>query len=507
MDVVETKNEGLVRDYKVTVAADDIEKRVDERLAEVGKTVRIPGFRPGKVPLKVLKQRFGGSVMGEVLEATVQDTSRDVMTDHGLRPAGQPKIEIVSFDEGKDLEFDLSIEILPAIGDLGLAGIELERIKVVPTDAEIDDAIARIVQQNRETKAIETPRPVEKGDVVVIDFEGKIDDIAFEGGAGTGIRLEVGSDQFIPGFEDQLVGAEIGKQLDVKVSFPDDYNVDDLAGKEAVFDCTVQEIHEGVDVAVDDEFAKSLGMEDLGTLKVAVSEQLGQEYNRLTRERTKRQLLDKLAEGHDFDVPPRMADDEFDQIWKQIEQAKEQDQLDEEDKSKSDDELQSTYREIAARRVRLGLILSHVGESNELTVSQEEVNRAIMEQARQMPGQEQMVIDFYRDNPQASASLQAPIFEDKVVDFILELATVTEREMSPEELNKEIEAETAAADAKSSDKKPAKKKAAAKKAPAKKDAADKKPAAKKAAAKKPAAKKPAAKKPAAKKDDAKGKDA
>ena len=227
-------------------------------------------------------------------------------------------------------------------------------------------------------------------------------------------------------------------------------------------------------------------MEDLGTLQTAVSEQLGQEYNRLTRERTKRQLLDKLAEGHDFDVPPRMADDEFEQIWKQIEQAKEEDQLDEEDKAKSDDELRASYREIAERRVRLGLLLSHVGESNSLTVTQEEVNRAIMEQARQMPGQEQMVIDFYRENPQASASLQAPIFEDKVVDFVLELANVTEREMSPEELNKEVEAETAAAAGeKDAEKKPAKKKAAAKKAPAKKAAA----------------KKPAAKKPAAKKDD------
>lgn len=503
MDVVEIKNEGLVRDYKVTVVADDIEKRVDERLMEVGKTVRIPGFRPGKVPLKVLKQRFGSSVMGEVLEATVQDTSRDIMTDRGLRPAGQPKIEIETFDDGKDLVFDLSVEILPEIGDLNLASIELERIKVVPTDTEVDDAIARIVQQNRETKPIETPRPVEKGDVAVIDFEGKIDGVAFEGGAGTGIRLEVGSDQFIPGFEDQLVGAEAGKQLDVKVSFPDDYNVDDLAGKEAVFDCTVQEIHEGVDVEIDDEFAKSLGMEDLGTLKVAVSEQLGQEYNRLTRERTKRQLLDNLAEGHDFEVPPRMADDEFEQIWKQIEQAKEEDKLDEEDKAKSDDEMRASYRDIAERRVRLGLLLSHVGESNDLTVTQEEVNRAIMEQARQMPGQEQMVIDFYRDNPQASASLQAPIFEDKVVDFILELADVTEREMSPDELNKEVEAETAAAEGKAEEKKPAKKKTAAKKAPAKKAAAEKAPAAKKTAAKK----KPAAKKPAAKKDDAKGKDA
>ena len=217
MDVVETKNEGLFRDFKITVAANDIEKRVDARLVEVGKTVSIPGFRPGKVPLKVLKQRFGGSVMGEVLEGTVQETSQEIMTDRGLRPAGQPKIEVVTFDEGKDLEFDLSVEILPEIGELDLGSLELERIKVVPADREIDDAIGRIVQQNRETKPIEDPRPAATGDVVVIDFEGKIDGVAFEGGAGTGIRLELGSNQLIPGFEEQLDGKEIGKRTDVKV--------------------------------------------------------------------------------------------------------------------------------------------------------------------------------------------------------------------------------------------------------------------------------------------------
>jgi trigger factor len=441
MEVVETKNEGLVRDYKITIAANDIEQRVDARIAEVGKTASLPGFRPGKVPQKVLKQRFGQAVMGEVLEAAVQDSSQEVLTERGLRPAGQPKIEIVSFDQGKDLEYDLSVEILPDIGDVDLSGLELERIKVVPSESEIDDAIDRIVKQNRETKPVEGPRPVQTGDIVVMDFEGKIDDVPFDGGKGDGIRLEIGSEQFIPGFEDQLVGAEIDKQLDVKVSFPEDYGAEELAGKDAVFDCTVREIHEGVEVTVDDEFAKSLGMESLDALRSAVSDQLGTEYNRLTRERTKRQLLDKLAEGHDFDVPPRMAEDEFNQIWHQIEHAKEEDQLDDDDKGKSDDELREQYKEIADRRVRLGLLLSHIGETNSLTVTQEEVNRSIMDQARQLPGQEQMVIEYYRDNPQAMASLQAPIFEDKVVDFILEMAKVDEKEMSPEELNEMAEAE------------------------------------------------------------------
>jgi len=489
MEVVETNTEGLLRDFKITIAANDIQQRVDARLTEVGRDVSIPGFRPGKAPLKILKQRYGGSVMGEVLEAAVQESSQDVLSERGLRPAGQPKIEVVSFDEGKDLEYDLSVEILPDIETVDLASLELDRVKVTPTDDEINDAIDRIAQQNRETKPIEEDRPTAKGDVVIIDFVGKIDDVPFEGGQGTGIRLELGSDQFIPGFEDQLVGVEAGKPLEVKVAFPADYTVDDLAGKDAVFDCTVQEIHGAVEVVVDDAFAENLGLENLAALKDAISDQLGQEYGRLTRERTKRDLLDKLSDAHDFDVPPRMAEDEFNQIWSQVEKAKEEDQLDEEDKGKSDDELRAQYKDIADRRVRLGLLLSHIGEQNGLTVNQEEINRAIMEQARQLPGQEQQVIEFYRDNPQASASLQAPIFEDKVVDFIIEMAKVTERELTPEELNAEAEAEAAEATSGAAKKTPAKKKPAAKKAPAKKAATkaaaadDKKPAKKKAAPK------------------------
>jgi trigger factor len=463
MEVVETNTEGLLRDFKITIVANDIQQRVDARLTEVGRDISIPGFRPGKAPLKILKQRYGGSVMGEVLEATVQESSQEVLSERGLRPAGQPKIEVVSFDEGKDLEYDLSVEILPDIEIVDLAALELDRVKVTPTGDEINDAIDRIAQQNRETKAIEKVRPSAKGDVVIIDFEGKIDDVPFEGGKGTGIRLELGSDQFIPGFEEQLVGVEAGKPLEVKVAFPTDYNTEELAGKDAVFDCTVMEIHEAVEVTVDDAFAENLGLENLAALKDAISEQLGQEYGRLTRERTKRDLLDKLSDAHDFPVPPRMAEDEFNQIWSQIEKAKEEDQLDEEDKDKSDDELRTQYKDIADRRVRLGLLLSHIGEQNGLTVTQEEVNRAIMEQARQLPGQEQQVMEFYRDNPQASASLQAPIFEDKVVDFVIEMAKVTERALTPEELNAEAEAEAASAKSGAGDKKtPAKKKAAPK---------------------------------------------
>lgn len=443
MQVVETNVEGLQRDFKVTVPAGDIEQRVDERLVEFGRDARIPGFRPGKVPLKVLKQRFGTAVLGEVLEAAVRDSSQEVLSERGLRPAGQPQIEVTSFDKGSDLEYEMKVEILPEIELMDLKSMSLERVKVVPTDKEVDDALERIAKQNQDSKPIEEARPAREGDIAILDFVGKVDGEAFDGGTGTGVRLELGSNQFIPGFEEQLIGAEAGKPLEVKVTFPEDYGHEPLAGKDAVFECTITEIQEPVPVTIDEEFATNLGMETLDALKDAVREQLGQEYQRYTRDQVKRTLLDKLAEGHSFEVPPRMFEEEFDQIWKQIEHAKEHGHLDEDDQGKSDEELTTQYREIAERRVRLGLVLSQIGEQNGLTVTQDEVNRAIMNQARQMPGQEQQVIEFYRSNPQAQASLQAPIFEDKVVDFILEMADVTEREVTPEQFTAEIEAENA----------------------------------------------------------------
>ena len=374
--------------------------------------------------------------------------------------------------EGDDLEFALSVELLPDIGEVDFSTVELERDKVEATDTEIGDTLQRLAEQNKQSKAIETKRAAKQGDLVVIDFIGKIDDVPFEGGAGTDIELELGANQFIPGFEDQLIGTKAGQTLDVKVTFPEDYGSADLAGKDAVFNCTVKELRESIASEINDEFAVKLGLESLDALKAAIRQQLDGEYTQFTREKVKRQLLDKLSDQYKFDVPPRMLDAEFEQIWKQVEAAREKDTLDPEDVGKSDEVLREQYREIAERRVRLGLLLSHVGESNQLTVTQEEVNRAIMEQARQLPGQEQMVVDFYRNNTDAQASLQAPIFEDKVVNFILEMATVTEREITPEQLRAETEAE-AAADASKPKKAAAKKKAPAKKKAAAKAAGDK----------------------------------
>jgi len=475
MQVVETNTDSLLRDFKVTVAAADIETRIDSRLVEVGQDARIPGFRPGKVPVNVLKQRYGPAVRGEVLEAALRDSTRELLAERGLRPASQPQVEVTSYEEGNDLEYALSVEVLPDIGDVDFSSIELERIKVSATDTEIDETMQRLAEQHKQSQVIETARAAKIDDIVVIDFIGKIDDEPFDGGAGNDIQLELGAGQFIPGFEDQLVGAKAGQSLDVKVTFPEDYGSADLAGKDAVFACTVKELREPIAAELNDEFAATLGLESLDALKGAIREQLDGEYAQFTRDKVKRELLDKLSGEYDFDVPPRMLDSEFEQIWTQVEAAREKDTLDAEDKDKSEDELREQYRDIAARRVRLGLLLSHVGEANELTVTQEEVNRAIMDRARQMPGQEQQVIEFYRTNPEAQASLQAPIFEDKVVNFILEMATVNEREISPEQLRAETEAEAKAAEADAKAEKP-------KKAPAKKKAAAK-PAAKKAAAK------------------------
>jgi trigger factor len=490
MQVVETNSESLLKDFKVTVDAADIEAMIDSRLTEVGADARIPGFRPGKAPVAILKQRYGQAVRGEILEATLRDRTQELLAERGLRPASQPRVEVTSFEEGSDLEYDLSVELLPDIGDVDFSTLELERDKVVATDTEINDTLQRLAEQNKQSKTVETARAAKKGDIVVIDFVGKIDDVAFEGGTGNDIQLELGADQFIPGFEDQLVGSKAGQSLDVNVTFPEDYGSADLAGKDAVFNCEVKELREPVATEINDEFATTLGLASLDALKDAIRDQLNGEYAQFTGEKAKRHLLDKLAEMFDFDVPPRMLESEFEQIWQQVEQARENDQMDPEDQGKSEEELRAQYQDISARRVRLGLLLAHVGEANELTVTQEEVNRAIMEQARQMPGQEQQVVEFFRSNTEAQASLQAPIFEDKVVNFIFEMAKVTEREITPEQLRAETEAEAEATD----DKKAAADKPK-KAAPKKKAAATKKAAPKAAAGGSKAKHKAAAAKP------------
>lgn len=477
MQVTETKNDGLSREYSVTISGSDLDARVDARLTEVAGDIRVPGFRPGKVPLAVLRQRFASSVLGEVIEKAVTETSQEVLDEREIRPAGQPKIEISSFDKGSDLIYTIGVDLMPDIAPMDFSSIALTRLKPKIEDTEIEESMERLAKDFRKTEPAADGAKAATGDVAVIDFVGKVDGVAFDGGTAEGHNLELGSNRFIPGFEDQLVGAKKGDEKQVNVTFPEDYGSAELAGKDAVFDVTVQDVQVYVDNEINEDFAKSLGLESLDQLRDQVRERLEADYSNVARSRLKKDLLDVLSDGHNFDVPPAMVDGEFDQIWSQVEQAKEADSLDEEDKGKSDDELKGDYRDIAVRRVKLGMLLSEVGRINAIEVSQEDIQRAAITEAQKYPGQERQVMEFYQSNQEAQASLRAPLMEDKVVDFILEMAKITDNEVPVAELF-EDEAGAAA--------KPAKK-AAAKKASAKKSSA-KKAGAKKAAAKKAAAK-------------------
>lgn len=440
MQVTETLNEGLKRGYKVVVSAADIAQKIDVELDEVAKKANLPGFRPGKAPKGVIKKRFGQSVMGDVLQRAVQDTTSQALLERNLKPAMQPKIEVTSFDEGKDLEYTVSLEVLPEIVPVDFKTIDLERPKAEPGDAEIAKALDSLATSQRKTQKVEAAREAKLGDTAVIDFEGFMDGEAFPGGKGNDHPLELGSNQFIPGFEAQLVGKKAGDKVDVNVTFPAEYGSEKLAGKQATFKVEIKELHEPLPVTIDDEFAKGLGFEDLETVKKVVKDQLARDYQRAARAKVKRALLDKLSDAHSFEVPPGMLEMEFQQIWGQVEADRKRGVEDPEHKGKTDDQLKDEYKAIALRRVRLGLLLAEVGRANDVQVTQDEVNRALGEQVRRFPGQERQVVEFYRSNPELLAQLRAPIFEEKVVDFILELAKVTDKPVTVEELFKEDEA-------------------------------------------------------------------
>lgn len=435
MQVRETSAEGLKHEFTVVVAAAEIEKKIQDRLAEIGRSVRLPGFRQGKAPLALLKKRYGPSVMGEVVERAVNDTSSEAIKEHKLRPALQPKIEIVSFNEGKDLEYKLAVEVLPEIGPVSLDGIALERWKAAIPDSEIDQALERIAKQQRKTAPVE--RAADKGDFVRIDFKGSIDGVAFPGGSADNYLLELGSGGFIPGFEDQLIGAKAGDARAVAVTFPADYGNADVAGKAAEFAVAVKEVRQAEAQPIDESLAAAVGMENLAELRQAVRERIEREYSGIARQKLKRELLDQLAARHAFAVPPGMLDLEFQSLWREVEaerkRAKDSGEPDPE-LGKDDAELKTEFQALSERRVRLGLLLNEIGRTNSITVAADEVNRAVVERARGFPGREREVLDFYRNNPQAVDSLRAPIYEEKVVDFILGKANVTERSVPPAEL-------------------------------------------------------------------------
>jgi trigger factor len=436
MQVTETSAVGLKREYIVVVPATDIESKLVSRLNEIGHSVNIPGFRPGKAPITLLRKRYGDAVRGEVLEQTVQDSWQKTIEDKGLRPAAQPKVEIVKFEDGADLEYKLAVEILPEIAPVDFARIALEKRVAKPTDDQVQKALERIAEQRRSFEA-DPGRAAALGDLVVIDFVGKVDGEAFGGGTVNDFQLELGSGGFLRGFDEQIVGAKAGETREARVSMAADHPNEQLRGKEVVFDVTVKEVRAPKAVAVDDALAQAGGLENLDALRKAVREQLEREYGQISRLQLKRALLDKLSDMHDFAVPEQIAEQEFQTIWTQVKEAMEKDQLDEDDKGKSEDELKERYREIANRRVRLGLLLSEIGRTNNIRVSQDDVNRAMQQEVARFPGQEARVYEYFQKNPQAMQELQAPIYEEKVVDFITAMAKVTEREVSVEELYRE----------------------------------------------------------------------
>ncbi len=441
MQVTETANEGLKRQFKIQIPASDISGEVEKRLDEMGKTARMPGFRPGKVPKSLLKKQYGQALMGEIVERRVNESSQKTIDERGLRPASQPRVEITKFEEGQDLEFSVDLEVLPEIVQPDYASIELERMKVEPTDEMVDETLERMAKQNRERKPAADDKAAAKGDAVVMDFVGKIDGTPFENGSANDFELELGSNTFIPGFEDQLVGAKAGENREVKVNFPADYGATDLAGKEATFECTVKQVMEFTDRPVDDELAKANGFDSLDALKKAVRERLEQEFAMVARARTKRQLLDILAAKADFAAPPSLIETEFNAIWQRVEEAR---KAGEKVGEGDDDKLKQDYLDIATRRVKLGLLLAEIGRLNNIQVSQDEMNRAVMMEAQKYPGQERQVFEFFQNNANARATLRAPIFEDKTVDFIIEMAKVTDRPVSRDELLKEPEEDEAA---------------------------------------------------------------
>ncbi len=453
MEITETLSDGLKREFQIQVPAADLEARLTERLGELKDKVQLRGFRPGKVPMAHLRKIYGKAVMAETIEALIRELNAKVVTDHGLKLAMEPKVtipneetEVAKVIGGQsDLAYTLAVEVLPKIELADFKGIKLERPVADLTDAQVSEALDRIAEQNRPFAAKGEGGKVEKGDRVVIDFTGTLEGVPFEGGTGGDVGVNVGSGTFIPGFEDQLIGMTAGETRQVKVTFPSNYTNEHLAGKDAEFKVTAKTVEAPGTVAVDDAFAKQLGLESLDKLKEAVKGRLQQEHAGLSRQRVKRQLLDKLDEMHKFALPPTLAEEEFKNVWNAVDSDLKAQGRSFADESTTEEKAREEYRGIAERRVRLGLVLAEIGERNKIAVTDEEVSRAIVERARQVPGREQEVWEFYQKNPGALASIRAPIFEEKVVDFLLELATVSEKQVSREELLKEDEDEKSAA--------------------------------------------------------------
>ncbi len=452
MQVTETLAEGLKREFRVVVPAAELDTKVTDRLKDVARTATLPGFRPGKVPVALLRKRYGKAVMGEVLEEAVNETSRRAIEERDLRPVMRPRIEIVSFDEGGDLEYTIALELFPDITPMDFSTLALERMVVEIDEAEVERALERLADAHKESRPIDdAAHEIADGDLAVLDFVGKLNGEEFPGSRAEDYSLEIGSDTFVAGFEAQLVGAKAGDAREVRVTFPDDYAAENLRGQEVVFEVEVKEIRTSAPAAIDDALAKKAGKETLDDLRQAVRDEYGREYAGLSRLRLKRSLLDALADGHDFEVPPGMLETEARSVAVALgEEDKTPDGETDEPEDDGDEsetpppEVTDEHRDLAERRVRLGLLLADVGRRNNIEVTAEEVGRALSQEAAKYPGHENVVIEYYRKNEELLENIKAPLFEDKVCDFILELAQVTDRPVGVKELLAEEDDEDSA---------------------------------------------------------------
>jgi trigger factor len=442
MQIIETLNEGLKRAYTLTVTPKDIDARVDAEVQSIAPQVRMPGFRPGKVPANLVRKMHGESLQREALDKSIRDGVQQIIAENQLRPAMQPSVELTEdFAAGKDVEIKVEMEVLPQIPAPSIEGLTIERLTAEVTDAQVDEAVNRIAEGNPSFADAPEGHKAAEGDQVVMDFTGKVDGVAFDGGTGTDMAVVIGSGNLIPGFEDQLVGVTVGEEKTINVTFPEDYGAKNLAGKAATFDLSITAVKVKAEGGPDDAFAKQLGLESLEKLREIIKMQIEQEHAGLTRTFMKRKLLDQLAESHDFEVPPTMVEAEFGQIWAQLEHEAGH----EEDKDAALAEMEKDkeeYRGIAVRRVRLGLLLSEIGQANGIEVSQQEMNRLIAQAAQQYgPQDRERFAQYIRNEPMAAAQLRAPLYEDKVVDYLFEKAVITDRTVERAELEAAIESE------------------------------------------------------------------
>ncbi len=488
MQVKQLKKEGLKSEIEITVEAKELNQKIDQRLMSIGSQARVKGFRPGKVPLNILRKNYGRMIMGEILEQTVNESTDKALRQEGIKPANQPKIEIQKFDDGQDLVYKVEVEVFPEFKVMDFKSIEIEKPVADVDEDEIQEAIKRVAFHSRETKPLEKPRATKEGDIVEIDFDGETsdDNVKHPGMQGKGAKLELGSGQFIPGFEEQLVGKKSGDNVEVNVTFPENYSATELAGRPAKFDVTINAVMESVEPEINDDYAKNAGFDSLDALKKDIEKKIGAEYENISKNKMRRALLDILDEKHEFELPESNIDLEYKQITQQIEaerhQAHAHDHDHGPDHTHLSEEEQADYKDIAKRRVKLGLILAKIGEDNNLTVGDADVQRAIMVETQNYPGQEALVQEYYKNNPNAAEALRANIFENKVVEFILELVKVKETKVSAEELTRQDDDEDEAPKKKSTAKKSTAKKTTAKKTEAdeKKEPAKKAPAKKKA---------------------------